>query len=386
MKILFVSNLYPSAREPNRGLPNARLLRHLSQEHDIRLLVARPKLLPPHADGVNQQGDTPLAEDLPLAPRIAHVPYAPKLGSLLNRRLYARGIRAAFAKTLAEGRPDAVLVAWLFPDLCGVLPLAAAHGLPVFGIAQGSDAHQYLDMPLRRRQILRAGKAASGIITRSQDLANRLELAGLPAASLRTVYNGVDTDRFRPGDRLETRPDLGLPPELPVVLYVGNLLPIKNPALLLEAFARLSRDTQLVYVGEGALAQPLRSRAESLGLADRVHLVGPQPAAQVAAYMQAANVLVVPSRNEGIPNVIREAFACGLPVVATDVGGIREVVAHDWLGTLVPSEDTDSMAKAIRHWLENGADARRIRAHAEGFSWQRTVTDCIDFIQSRLDS
>ena len=74
MKLLFVSNLYPSQGEPTRGLPNARLVRHFAPEHEARVLVARPRFLPPYADGVQHQADAPLAEDAALAPRVVHVP------------------------------------------------------------------------------------------------------------------------------------------------------------------------------------------------------------------------------------------------------------------------------------------------------------------------
>jgi glycosyltransferase involved in cell wall biosynthesis len=384
MRLLFVSNLYPTVSSPNRGRPNARLLRRFAPEHDVRLIVARPKFLPPYADGVRRQADEALQEDAAFSPHVVHVPYAPKIGSLLNHTLYARGIRRAFDAVLAEGCPDAILVGWLFPDMCGVIQLAKRHGIPVFGISQGSDAHQYLDMPRRRQVILQGCAAAAGIITRSQDLANRLAGAGVPKEKLRTVYNGVETDLFRPGDRAEARRRLGLPADAPVLLYVGNLLPIKNPDLLLEAFAPLPPNAQLVYVGEGERLDALRARAVELGLAERVRLAGLQPPAQVVTYMQAANLLVVPSRNEGIPNVIREAFACALPVVSTNVGGIAEVIDQDWLGSLVPSEDPTAMASAIATWLAASPDAARIRTHAEGFSWENTVAGCLDFIRERI--
>ena len=383
MRLLFVSNLYPTVADPNRGRPNARLLRRFAPAHEVGLLVARPRLLPPYADGVKRQADQALPEDAAFSPRVIHVPYAPKIGSLLNHWLYAHALRHAFAAALAEGRPDAILVGWLFPDMCGVIRLAKQHGIPVFGISQGSDAHQYLHMPWRRRVILRGCADAAGIITRSRDLAERLAAAGVPREKLRTVYNGVETEVFQPGNRREARRRFALPAGDRTLLYVGNLLPVKNPILLLDAFAKLPPNTQLVYVGEGELAEGLHARAAALGLTDRVRLVGLQPPAAVVSYMQAADLLVVPSRNEGIPNVIREAFACGLPVVATQVGGIGEVVNEDWLGSLVPSEDPDAMAATMAHWLEQAPDAPRIRAHAQAFSWDRTAADCLSFVRER---
>lgn len=385
MRLLFVSNLYPSQSEPIRGLPNARLMRQLATNHEARVLAARPRLFPPYGDGVHRQADTPLAEDAALAPRVVHVPYAPKIGSLANHFLYARGMRRAFAAAVAGARPDAVLVGWLFPDTCGILRLARHHKLPVFGIAQGSDAHQYLDLPWRRRVILDGCAQATGIIARSRALAERLARAGVPTGKLRTIYNGVETDFFRPGEPEEARRELGFPLEANVLLYVGNLLPIKNPGLLLDAFARLDGSPELVYVGDGELRQGLQRQAQTLGVADRVRLAGTQPPGQVVRHMQAADLLVVPSRDEGLPNVIREAFACGLPVVATDVGGIREIVCGEWLGSLVPSENPAALAAAIAGRLAQPPAAARIRQHAEGFSWARCGAECSGFVRERID-
>ena len=384
MRILLVTNIYPTGEATGRGLPNARLLRHVGPEHVCRLIVARPRILPPYADGVRRHAGPPLDEDARFQPRVCHVPHLPRCGGLLDHRLFAYGLRRAFAAVLAEGRPDAILVPWLFPDMCGVARLAEPQGIPVFGIAMGSDVHLYLRMP-RRRGLIRQGCAtAAGIVARSRDLAAQLAAVGVPPAKLRTVYNGVETDLFRPGARQQARAELGLPATAPVLLYVGNLLGVKNPGLLLEALRGLPADAHVVYVGEGPLDSRLRIHAAELGAAERVRFAGHQRPERVAAYMRAANLLVVPSRNEGIPNVIREAFACGLPVVATDVGGIGEILAEDWLGTLVPSEDAPALARAIASWLVRAPDAGRIRAHAESFSWTRTVEECLAFVRERI--
>jgi glycosyltransferase involved in cell wall biosynthesis len=224
----------------------------------------------------------------------------------------------------------------------------------------------------------------AGIITRSHALAERLNQAGVPADRLRTVHNGVETDFFRPGDQPSARRALDLPVDNRIILYVGNLLPIKNPGLLLDAFSRLDEKPRLVYVGDGELRAQLLQQARHLGLVDRVHFMGNLAPEHVVRHMQAADVLAVPSRNEGLPNVLREAFACGLPVVAADVGGIREIVTENWLGTLVPSENPEALAAALASRLGQAPETARIRRHAEGFSWQRCVAECIAFVRERI--
>ena len=110
-----------------------------------------------------------------------------------------------------------------------------------------------------------------------------------------------------------------------------------------------------------------------LGTTDRVRLVGRQPPAEVARFMQAADVLCVPSKLEGVPNVLLEGFACGLRAVATRVGGIPEVLDKDFLGTLVPSADTTALTAALAQLLATNADRAAILRHAEQFSWSATT-------------
>jgi glycosyltransferase involved in cell wall biosynthesis len=93
----------------------------------------------------------------------------------------------------------------------------------------------------------------------------------------------------------------------------------------------------------------------------------------VAKFMQAADVLCVPSNDEGVPNVILEAFACGLPVVATQVGGIQEVHTADYLGRLVPPRDLEALAEALKAVLDTLPDRDRICAHARQYTWKRAA-------------
>ncbi len=371
-KLIFISNLFPDTQEPYRGLDNAAVLHHLAVLWDIRVLAARPTL--PFCKKVR----TPRTCDAMWQPRYITAPYLPKIGSRVNHTLMARALREPVRALRREFAFDAVLSAWLYPDSCAVAQLARELGFVFVAIAQGSDVHQYLRHPVRRRIIQESMPQATAIITRSADLAQRLAEAGLNPAKLHPIYNGLDFTNFAPGNRHAARRELGLPESAPLVVFVGNFYPIKNPLLLIEAHATLCaqsgmRECRLVMIGGGPLESRARQLANQLGFGAQVLFAGRQDASSVAQHLRAADVLCLPSDNEGVPNVILEAFACGCPVVASRVGGIPEVHTGDFLGRLVPPRDHAALAAALGEVLRTPPTPEPIVAHARQFTWERTT-------------
>ncbi len=291
----------------------------------------------------------------------------------------AGALREPFGKLRKHFSFDAVLGSWLFPDCCALADLVEEADVPLVAIAQGTDAHQYLRIPARRRIILEKLPRASAIVTRSGELARLLAASGLPSDRLHPIYNGVDFTQFTLAEQAGARRALGLPSEGKIILFVGNFYPIKNPLLLVEAHARLSREAEfagchLVLMGGGSLEGKMRDLAGCLGTSARVIFAGRQEAAAVARYMQASDVLAMPSWNEGVPNAILEAFACGLPVVASRVGGIPEVHTDGFLGQLFAAGDRDALAQSLRDVLLAPPDRQRIHGHARQFSWEHTTS------------
>ncbi|MGA3130160.1 MAG: glycosyltransferase [Terracidiphilus sp.] len=163
------------------------------------------------------------------------------------------------------------------------------------------------------------------------------------------LANGIDVDRWQPDarERLEAREELGLGDDF-LWLAVGRLEAVKDYPTLLNAFARAPKPAQLLVLGTGPLETQLRQMAEGLGLSGRVRFAGFCP--NVARWMQAADGFVLSSRYEGLPMVLLEAGACGLPAVATDVPGTREAIVNGETGWLAPAGDADQLAAAMR-WL-----------------------------------
>jgi glycosyltransferase involved in cell wall biosynthesis len=206
-----------------------------------------------------------------------------------------------------------------------------------------------------------------------------INLPAVLGRRVETVPKGVDAGLFRPGGP-DVRAALGLG-DRRVVLSVGRLVPIKNTALLVDAFARLRQtDTSahLLLVGEGPEQRALHDRASQLGIAGAVTFAGYVPQDQMAPYYRAADLFALASDFDNSPNVVLEAMACGLPVVATDVGGVAEFVIDDRGGALVRRGDMEAMADTLTRWL---AAPERRRASAafnrqrvlERFSWRASA-------------
>ena len=216
-----------------------------------------------------------------------------------------------------------------------------------------------------------------------------------------TVAPGVDLDVFTPGDPAAARTRLGLPADALMLLFVGRIQPLKAPDVLLRAAARLVetdpalRDRLVVAIVGGpsgsGLAHPehLQKLAGALGIADITRFVPPVPQPVLAHYYRAATVTVVPSYTESFGLVAVESQACGTPVVAADVGGLRTAVADGRSGLLVDGHDPAIYAESVRQIVATPALrdrlARSAIVHAARFGWDATADQMLDVYLDALD-
>jgi glycosyltransferase involved in cell wall biosynthesis len=177
------------------------------------------------------------------------------------------------------------------------------------------------------------------------------------------LHNPVDMEKFYPGTH-ETR-DVD-------VLFVGRLSREKGIGVLIEAAQRLSRETQVLIVGDG----PLRERLERLaqGVQCAVTFEGWIENEMLCEYMRRAKVQVVPSLSEPQGLVVLEAMACGVPVIGTDTGGIPDMIKHGESGWLVPPNDAEALAKTIKEVLDNDREREKAgrAAHEKAQSFSTT--------------
>ncbi|HWI18090.1 MAG TPA: glycosyltransferase family 4 protein, partial [Vicinamibacterales bacterium] len=205
------------------------------------------------------------------------------------------------------------------------------------------------------------------------------------------VPKGVDSNRFQPTGESHRR-SLGLDGKR-VVLGVGRFVPIKNMALLIDAFATMAAsDAQahLVLIGEGPEQANLKALVDRRGVAARVTFVGYVAQDDLAPYYRSADLFVLSSDFDNSPNVVLEAMACGVPVVATDVGGVKEYVSPEG-GELVRKQDVAALSSALLRWLEDpqrrqAAGTFNRRRVVEAFSWRASAQRLLQIYESVLSA
>jgi glycosyltransferase involved in cell wall biosynthesis len=183
--------------------------------------------------------------------------------------------------------------------------------------------------------------------------------ARIPRDRLRLVRGGVDPQMF--GHTAPTdRQALGVPPEASMILWAGRLDPVKGLRYLIDSFRTVASavNAHLLLAGGGKLRDGLQRHADREGLGKRVHLLGPR--SDVVNLLQAADLFVFPSRTEGLPNALLEAMAAARPIVATNVPGCRDLIAHEQSGLLVPYGDTSALAAAMIRLLRDPPLAGRL--------------------------
>lgn len=376
MKILVLTNLFPTPWDPRRGTFNRQQFERLGERHEVDVLTAvdfRERMA-----GARGQVAVPHV-------RRDHFTFyhPPGIGRFLNALCYFACVMWERGRELRKARYDVILASWAYPDAAAAAWIARMLGVPYVVKVHGSDLNVQAESRLRRPQIRQALRGASAVLAVSKALASKAVALGARPDSVETIYNGVDGRTFRRGDRLAARERLGLPAHEPIVLYAGNLKNSKGCMDLIEAFPRLAKqraDALLYFVGEGPDGAALEARAASLCCGSSIHFTGSVAHASLADWFRAADLLCLPSHNEGVPNVVLEAMACGTPVVATDVGGIPEVVPA-FAGILVPAHQPDVLAAALADMLGRHVDAEAIAAHASSFRWE----DNIDRLEHMLE-
>jgi glycosyltransferase involved in cell wall biosynthesis len=294
--------------------------------------------------------------------------------------------RAASIAEIAEfpirsfRRPSTLARMWEFARWCRQRRIAVLHAtdlysnvfaLPAAALARvpvriGNRREINPDKPLGLIGLQRTSYAfAHGIVANSTAVADRLRAERVSPDAITVVPNGIDVDAYRP--RTAPRP-------LRRIVTVANLRPEKAHEVLIDAFASLppALNLELALVGGGTRSEELKRLVAQRGVASRVRFLDHRD--DVPAILAESDLFVLTSRSEAFPNSVMEAMAAGLPVIATAVGGVPELVQHDVNGILIPVDDREALTRAIRRLVDEPH-----RAAALGHAGRETISSRFSF-------
>ena len=376
MRVLFYSSIFPRPWDTTRGIYCFHACRALTQlGHAVRVVSPR-SWLERAGPAASLKGLSELNVEYPL------YVYPPRVLQSEYHRFMALSSRRTMRRVMAALRPDCILSYWAHPDGAVAARFAREAQIPSAVIVGGSDVLVLARRPgRRRRSVVRALEATDAVITVGRQLADAVEALGIPASKVHVVYQGIDDALFSPGPATAARGRLGVPETAKVLVSVGSLVPVKGIDTLLEAMSRLTarqHDVKLYLVGDGSSRGALEALAARLGLQSVVRFVGSVEQSALPDWYRAADLTVLASRSEGVPNVLRESLACGTPFVATRVGGVSEIAAG-MSSRLVPAEDPGALADAISRALAEPAEPGA-RWATGLLTWQQSTQQIMDVL------
>jgi teichuronic acid biosynthesis glycosyltransferase TuaC len=384
MNIVFLSSVFPNAVDEARGRFNDSLVRALAINHQVDVVSPIPwvDLVKGYRRGIRVAMYTRL--DDPAGFGIHYVPffYTPKI----LRRWYGDfywASTAVTARSLIRSQRAALIISyWAYPDGAAGVRLGRLSRAPSCVIIGGSDVLLMTRRRSQRRRVQAVLEATDAVITVNEHLKDAVVRMGVRATKVHVWRQGIDRGRFQPGSRLLARQTLGIPGRDQAIVWVGRMVPVKGLDILLDSLALLqSRGVtfHLYLIGDGPARGDLTSQAQALGMSSHVTFVGPKLHDELPDWYRAADLTVLPSRSEGLPNVLRESLACGTPFVASNVGGISEI-ADPGSSLLIPPEHPASLADAIAQAL--GQWGGRSDSIAPEFpTWLESAESLIQILQ-----
>jgi glycosyltransferase involved in cell wall biosynthesis len=391
MRVLVLSSVFPNPKQPTLGVFVKERVRRIARHCELRV-VAAVSWFP-----LNRLIRGPRCTGIPFREEqeglcVYHPPFLcmPRYFKWSDGVLYACSL-VPFLVRLRKDFPFELIDAhFAYPDgMAGVL-LARLFDCPVTVTLRGTIV-PLSSFPVRRREIAWTLNEATRVFAVSHSLKDVAVSLRVPPEKIRVIPNGIDPEAFRPWGQEDARRRLGLPLDRRILLSVGSLSPRKGHHRVLESLRRVIAerpDLFYVVVGgpgvEGDTGPLLRRLIRELRLGGQVRLVGERPHEEIPDWLAAADLFCLATSNEGRPNVILEALACGLPVVTTRVGGNSEVVEEGVNGLLVEFGDREGLARALLRGLVHPWDREAIAEKARARSWDETAAEVLEEFRQLL--
>jgi glycosyltransferase involved in cell wall biosynthesis len=386
MRILTLATLFPNAARPNFGIFVERQTATLAAREGVEVVVVSPQNLPPWP--FSQHPRYRAIAALPVRetwrgldvyrPRFLHVP---GIGAQWQPKLMVRAILPLVEHLHREKPFDLIDAEFFYPDGPAARMIARRLGIPYSVKARGADIHHWGTVPATRGMVLDAGRDAAGLLAVSAALKADMAALGMPPGKIAVHYTGCDQDRFCPQDGTALRAELGITGAM--LICVGALIARKRQHLAIEALTMLP-DATLVLAGAGEEELRYRALAATLGVGERVIFAGSLPHDALPRWLAAADVMVLPSRSEGLANAWVEALACGTPIVICDAGGALELLTDPVAGAIAQATP-EALAAAIQGVLATPRDRSQVRNTVAQFTWTRNAAEVHDHFQRMIE-
>lgn len=377
MKVAVVTQYFPSSNQVWAGHSAYQTLRVLAKMCELHVFYPEANYVAGLAPASSRR--QPLDRRWqPDGVTVTYIPY-PTL-PVVGRPLNGFSINWRLRDAVRTFQPDVILNYVVYPDGLAATSIGQKLRRPVVLTAIGSDLNR-IPGKLVERLTVRALKNAAFVTTVSRDLGRTaIRLGAAPDRTI-PILNGCDTAVFHPhahehDPKASARAGLGLPVDAELIVYVGRLDVRKGLIELIESMAALRKTrpaARCCILGDGSDRAVLVEAIARTGTNEMVQLVPPCSTGGVARWMQAADLITLPSYKEGCPNVVIEALASGRPVVATNVGGIPELM-DETCGALVPPRDVPALTGALDRTLSTPWSAAAISAR-HSRSWQDVAED-----------
>lgn len=378
-RVLSLATLYPNSAQPRFGTFVARQLEALAARGDWDVTLMNPIGLPPIAFGHYRQLAQAMHHGVEngvtvYRPRFTLIP---KWGGVINPAMIARSVLPLARKLHTERPFDLVDAQFFYPDGPAAQRIADALSLPLSIKARGGDISYWGTLASPKRQMLAAGKQATGLLSVSAALATDMAEIGLMREKITLHYTGLDRALFQPLDQMDSRKKLAstfsleVPDDAPLLATVGALIPRKGQRLVIESLLQIER-AHLLIAGTGQDSILLKQLAGELGLSERVHFLGSLDHEMLPVVLSAVDAMVLPSKSEGLANAWVEALACGTPIIITDAGGASELVREPSAGRIV-ERNVPAIAAGINAVLANPPSPKEVAANVRNFSWENNA-------------
>ena len=281
---------------------------------------------------------------------------------------------------------DIIHVHGLVPDGIVALKYKKNYNKPLVTTLHGEDVTKYSKKLFLKSLSKIVLKGCDKIICVSKSLRYEVYKTNLSKKQIEVIPSGYNVKRFRPLDIKKCRKLLNLPQDKKIILFVGHLVERKGIVYLIKALKILSKKNNnflCCIIGTGVLEKELKYEISKLQIENKVIFAGQKTPDEIPLWVNACDILVLPSLNEGLPNVISEALACGKPVVATKIAGIPEIVNKD-VGYLVKPKNKNDLAEKISLALNKKWDRKKLIKRASEFSVINSVKKLREVYESVL--